>query len=203
MGRKTFISYKYSESQAVRDRILAALGEDAQFYQGETADSPDQTDNSSETIKNNLRDMIFGTSVTIIVVSPNMTESKWIDWEIEFSLKETMRGDKVSRSNGIVGVIAKYNGNYDWLISFTDKTDGCKPSRNIKDDKLYEIIKNNRLNRKIKNYSCEHCKTFDILTGSYISLIEEDEFVSNPQRYIESAYEKSQKISEFNITKER
>ena len=43
--RKTFISYKYSESRDIRDRILRALGPEAtKFYRGETAESPDLTD---------------------------------------------------------------------------------------------------------------------------------------------------------------
>ena len=51
MPRKTFISYKYSEAQTVLDRILDPLGEDTTYYQGETADSPDLTDTSTENIK--------------------------------------------------------------------------------------------------------------------------------------------------------
>lgn len=34
MARKTFISYKYSEARDLRDDILDALGEDAQYYKG-------------------------------------------------------------------------------------------------------------------------------------------------------------------------
>lgn len=37
MAQKIFISYKYSEAQDVRDAILDTLGEDAVYYQGETA----------------------------------------------------------------------------------------------------------------------------------------------------------------------
>ena len=36
-----------------------------------------------------------------------MKQSNWIDWEIEYSLKEITREDRTSRSNGIVGVIQK------------------------------------------------------------------------------------------------
>lgn len=86
MARKTFISYKYSESRDLRDRILDALREDAIYYQGETSDSPDMSDSKTETIKN-LKNMIYGSSVTIVIVSPNMRKSKWIDWEISYSLK--------------------------------------------------------------------------------------------------------------------
>lgn len=41
MAHKTFISYKYSEAQRLRDDIIAALGDDATYYKGETSDSPD------------------------------------------------------------------------------------------------------------------------------------------------------------------
>ena len=88
MARKTFISYKYSEAQDLRDKIIESLGDDAIYYQGETSDSPDLTDTSTENIKENLKDMMFSTSVTIVIISPNMKKSKWIDWEIEYTLKE-------------------------------------------------------------------------------------------------------------------
>lgn len=51
MAHKTFISYKYSEAQGLRDDIITALGEDASYYQGETSDSSDLTDTSTDNIK--------------------------------------------------------------------------------------------------------------------------------------------------------
>ena len=59
MARKTFISYKYSEAKGLRDKILKALGDDATYYQGETADSPDLTDTKTENIRKNLTDMMY------------------------------------------------------------------------------------------------------------------------------------------------
>ena len=59
MARKTFISYKYSEAQHTRDRIIKALGTDARYYQGETSTSPNLTDRKTETIKNHLKSMIL------------------------------------------------------------------------------------------------------------------------------------------------
>jgi sugar-specific transcriptional regulator TrmB len=200
MAHKTFISYKYSEAQNLRDAIIKALGEDAQYYKGETSDSPDLTDTTTENIKKNLKDMIWETSVTIVIVSPNMIKSKWIDWEIEYSLKEITRSDKTSRTNGIVGVVMKYNGSYSWLKTKTTKPDG-HTSTIIDDSKLYPIIENNRYNQDPKQYFCEQCETIDALTGSYISLIDEDDFLSDPEKYIENSFEKSQNISGYKITK--
>ena len=74
MARKTFISYKYSEARDLRDRIIWALGDDATFYQGETSDSPDLTDTTTENMKRHLTDMMYNTSVTIVIISSPVKE---------------------------------------------------------------------------------------------------------------------------------
>ncbi|KDN56467.1 TIR domain-containing protein [Flavobacterium seoulense] len=203
MARETFISYKYSEAQELRDLIIEKLGKDASYYKGETGESPDLTGSSIENIKENLKNMIFGTSVTIVIISPNIKKSKWIDWEIEYSLKEYKRGSTTSKTNGIVGVVMKINGNYNWLISSYQNSDGCT-SRSIDNSYLHDIKVKNRFNLITNNkYSCPNCKTFDQLTGSYISLIEEDRFLKNPQYFIENAFQKSQNIKNYELSKNR
>ncbi|MDR0613448.1 MAG: TIR domain-containing protein [Dysgonamonadaceae bacterium] len=128
MAHKTFISYKYSEAQQLRDDIIEALGDDATYYTGETSDSPDLSDTSTGNIKRVLSDMIYQTSVTIVIISPNMIQSQWIDWEIEYSLKEINRANRNSKTNGIVGVIMKYQGGYEWFKKTQKNADGCTSS---------------------------------------------------------------------------
>ena len=94
MAHKTFISYKYSESWELRDRIIQAMGSDAAYYTGETSESPDMSDLKTATIRKKLADMIYSTSVTIVIISPHMKESNWIDWEIEYSLTQTTRKER-------------------------------------------------------------------------------------------------------------
>ena len=103
---------------------IEALGDDATYYKGETSDSPDLTDTSTENIKKNLKDMMYDTSVTIVILSPNMKKSKWIDWEIEYCLKNISRKNRTSHTNGVVGVIQKVDGSYDWLKYTVTKEDG-------------------------------------------------------------------------------
>ena len=191
MARKTFISYKYSEARGLRDRIIAAMGDDATYYRGETSDSPDLTDTSTENIKRNLRNMMYGTSVTIVILSPNIKQSKWIDWEIEYCLKSISRKDRTSHTNGVVGVIMKVNGSYDWLKYSVKEEDGCTVSY-YHSDKLYDIINKNRFNQNPPVYSCPTCKCYNRLNSSYIAIVEEDEFLANPTYYIEDAYQKSE-----------
>ena len=124
MAHKTFISYKYSEAQDLRDRIIEAMGDDASYYMGETSDSPDLTDTSTENIKKHLCDMMYNTSVTIVIISPHIKESEWIDWEIEYSLSRSTRKGRTSHRNGVVGVIQKVNGGYDWFRFNNQHPDG-------------------------------------------------------------------------------
>lgn len=202
MAHKTFISYKYSEAQGLRDKIIDALGDDASYYKGETSDSPDLTDTTTENIKKKLTDMMYDTSVTIVIISPNMTKSKWIDWEIEYCLKEISRKNRTSHTNGVVGVIMKYNGGYSWLKTTTNHSDG-HTSSSYDSSKLYDIIVNNRDNQTPKEYFCDRCKTINRLTGSYISIIEEEEFLNNPQKFIENAFDKSEKTDNYILSKKR
>lgn len=203
MAHKTFISYKHSEAQKIRDDIIKALGKDAVYYRGETSNSPDLSDTSTENIKKALTDMMFDTSVTIVVISPNMTESNWIDWEIEYCLKNINRKDRISHINGVVGVIMKYKGGYEWFKKKKRKDDGCIIS-SYDENKVYDIINKNRYNQNPKKYSCDVCKTVDSLTGSYIAYVEEETFLSNSNKYINNAYDKSEdNAAGYNITKTR
>lgn len=202
MARKTFISYKYSEARELRDVIIGCLGADAQYYQGETAESPDLTSTTVENIKRNLKDMIYNTSVIIVIISPNMLDSKWIDWEISYSLKEIRRERRTSKTNGILGVIMKVDGSYDWLVSHRKSEDGCS-QRYIDENYLFDIINENRFNLVTADkYSCAKCRSYDRLKGSYFSLVEEDMFLSDPNLYIENAYEKSCNLLNYKISKE-
>ena len=203
MSHKTFISYKYNEAGNLRNAIIDALGDDAIYYQGETSSSPDLSDTSTENIKKSLTNMMYDTSVTIVIISPNMKNSNWIDWEIEYSLKNIMRKGRTSHTNGVVGVIMKYNGGYSWLKTTSTNGDGCTSS-SYDESKVYSIINNNRFNQNPKKYSCDICKTVNALTGSYIAYVEEETFLSDPQKYIDNAYDKSENdAAGYDLTKTR
>ncbi len=200
MLHKTFISYKYSESRKLRDHIIDALGDGATYYKGETSDSPDLTDTTTANIKKNLADMMYDTSVLIVIISPNMNKSKWIDWEIQYCLKNISRKGRTSHTNGVVGVIMKSNGGYDWFKTTVSHTDGCKSSSYDK-SKVYNIINSNRFNQNPKIHTCDKCKTVNALTGSYIAYVEEETFLDDPQKYINNAYDKSENDADgYDIT---
>lgn len=203
MAHKTFISYKYSEARNLRDEIIVALGDSASYYKGETSESPDLTDTSTENIKENLKDMMYDTSVTIVILSPNMTESNWIDWELEYCLKDKTRKGRTSHNNGIVAVIQKVNGSYSW---FKESGTNCHGTSTVsyKMNKIYDIISENHFNSNPKKWHCDECQTYDWLNGSYISFIEEEEFLKDPNKYIDKAYDKSENDAKgYDLCKKR
>lgn len=203
MAHKTFISYKYSEARDLRDRIIEALGDDATYYKGETSDSPDLTDSSTENIKRVLRDMMYDTSVTIVIISPHMNESKWIDWEIEYCLKDNTRKNRTSHTNGIVGIIMRVDGDYSW---FKKESTNCHGSSTVSYEmsKVFNIISANHFNSNPEQWHCDKCKTYDWLNGSYIAFVEEDDFLASPSKYVDNAYDKSENdASGYNLTKTR
>lgn len=193
MAHKTFISYKYSEAQDLRNKIINKLGDDATYYRGETSDSPDLTDRTTETIRKNLSDMIYDTSVMIVIISPNMLQSKWMEWEIKYSLREQTRNGRTSHVNGVICVVQKQKSNYNYLYSY-DAYAWAKFNGSWSPWKLFDVVNKNR-NNKIINKS-------NNLSSNYIDIVTEDDFLRNPFKYIDDAYNKSQNSDCYNISKQ-
>lgn len=194
MARKTFISYKYSDvvegkSNNLRDRIITKLGDASRFYRGENGYSPDLSSRSADYIKTKLKDMIRDTSVTIVILSPNMKFSNWMNWEISYSLTEITRESRTSLTNGVVCIVQKqptyygFDDGYSWMKNWSGEWDLSK---------CFEVIRLNQNNKK--RYSISR------LSSNYIDIVSEDAFLRDPNRYIEEAYEKA-KSGEYLISK--
>ena len=69
------------------------------------------------------------------------------------------------------------------------------------EEKVFEIISQNRRNRSPQVYCCNKCKSIDPLLGSYISYVEEDEFLRNIDKYINNAFDKAQNDGQGYIVK--
>jgi len=202
MAKKTFISYKYHEARDLRNKIIEKLGDDAKYYRGETSISPNLSDATTDRIKEHLKNMIFSTSVTIVIISPRMKESKWIDWEIEYSLHNYKRGDITSGSNGIVGVIMNINGSSDWIKIHSINTHGVYKVQ-FRNEYLYPIISENHYNSNPPLKHCDDCNTYDSINGSFITMVDEDEFLRYPSYYINNAYDKSKQLYNYKLKKEK
>lgn len=206
MGRKIFVSYKYADNNVKSlgyeyssilptlttarnyvDRLEEKIGID-NIYKGEN-DGEDLSSLSDDSIWNSLKQKIFDSSITIILISPNMKEwikpqsSQWIPQEISYSLKNITHNGRTSTTNALICVVLPDRfGSYSYYINeFFGRT-------TYNDSVSFDIIKNNRNNEK---YGC----------GSYIVTVKWDDFIRNFNKYIDEAITHKDNIDNYNITK--
>lgn len=188
MGRKIFVSYKYWDSNVypipnISDSIPKARDyvswlekkfneRTKHIYRGES-DGEDLSLKSDDYIWSALKDRLYDTSITIVLISPNMKEpnkwekSQWIPWEISYSLRETTRKNLTSRSNAILAVIL--------------------PDRNNNYDYYYKL---NKFKILSENIQC-----------GYIPVVTWNSFKYNCDHYIEQAYNAQRSTPKYLIKK--
>lgn len=232
MGRKIFISYKYADNNVenitsnksiwgactVRnyvDKIEQNLKDKTDhIYKGES-DGEDLSQLASSTIWGKLKDRIYDSTLTIILLSKGMKESfkeekyQWIPQEISYSLKEVSRKDKngnpvTSRTNALLAVVLPdVNGAYDY---FTYKRTCCEKGCTVYESDsayIFDIMKGNLFNQKtpIRN-SCDTGAIVYQGDPSYMYCVKWSDFVNNMETYIDKAYMLQDKHEEYNIQKE-
>lgn len=199
MGRKVFVSYKYSDAWKTRDQIIDALRGDGSYYKGEMGYKP--LDYADATLKQYLGAKIFDSTVTVVIISPYVIQSKWVEWEIRYSLETHTRNDRTSGRNGIVCVIQKqkdylspkydgsgFNENSNWAYIKIGESKVLNKSvlpsliwRNMKDsfgeyDKYSRFILREESNIQQKDYCV---------------IVAESTFLANPSKYLEEAYRRA------------
>lgn len=205
MNRNVFVSYKYADDNVFPlpgryyttarnyvDEVEKLLSVEDHIYYGEH-NGEDLTGWNEEQIWAELKDRIFPTSCTIVLISPNMKsshqydKSQWIPWEISYSLRETIRGDRMSHRNAILAVVLPdRNGSYDYALSDNRCCmSGCTTYHR---DWMFTIIKENMFNRRNPNTSiCQGGTKLWYGECSYIPMVRWDYFVDHVSDLIERA----------------
>lgn len=189
-NRKIFVSYKYwdrdveylqgysdTDSAKVRDYVTwledKLNNRTGHIYKGES-DNEDLSKYSDSYIENKLKDRLFDSSVTIVLISPNMKvpyrkeRDQWIPWEIQYSIRNIYSESYISRRNAILAVILPdKNGKYEY-------------SSNLK---LFRILEH--------NIDCQYIPVFSWNTFKYCT----DECISKAVKAKENIDEKLLKLS--------
>lgn len=220
MGHNIFVSYKYADNNVknlpgqsdstVRsyvDELERVLGYSSHNYMGEK-NGEDLSGYNEDTIWEKLKDHIFPTTVTIVFISPNMKEDgkadkdQWIPWEIAYSLRETERNDRTSRSNAMLAVVLPdSSGSYTYYL---EKRNCCGTAcQTHHTDRLFYILRKNKFNyKKGDTYSCNNGNTIWTGTCSYIEAVRWADFITDVDKYVDHAYDRKDHIDDYNITKQ-
>lgn len=228
MGHKIFVSYKYADNDVKQisndiwsidtvrtyvDKLSEYIADTSDhIYKGEN-DGEDLSQLSEEAIWNKLKNRIYDSTLTIIMLSSGMREiyhddkDQWIPWEISYSLKEISRkninGDPItSSSNALLAIIVPdRQGKYDYYTYRKNCcTDGC---RFLNTGILFEIMRKNMFNLKSPNKkTCDDNSTVYYGDSSYITSVKWDDFIKDPEAYIQKAYDIQSNIELYDIRKE-
>jgi len=224
MARKIFVSYKYSDPNVqhiqrfgdndpttVRhyvDVLQAHLDTNNHINKGEK-DDESLAGFKEDWIASKLRDKIYDSSITLVMISKNMKglepeENQWIPWEVAYSLREKTREDRTSRTNGMLAVIIPDQiGSYDYFVQPV----GCAHCGSIRwrQDTLFNVLGKNMFNRKQpKTAVCPNGVCGVIHVGddhSYIHPIKWSEFIPNINYYLDHAVEINQNIEHYELVK--
>lgn len=227
MGRKIFVSYKYSDSQVLDlgiyeqsffggiakvqttarhyvDKLSEILENDDHIYKGED-DGESLADFSDDHIASKLRDKIFDSTITIVLISKAMKSlwlpevDQWMPWEISYSLKEITRNGRTSGSNAVVAVVLPDQfGSYDYYIT-NDTVCNC---RSLNTPFLFEILRCNMFNEK--NPTTSVCSNGSIVYHGnccYIQSVKWEDFKASHNFYLNKAVNIRDNIGNYDITK--
>ncbi len=226
MGHKIFVSYKYGDSNVKDivkkpnylctardyvDKLQNYIENSENIYKGEENDN-DLSTLTEEAIWNILKEKIWDSTLTIVVISPCFNDgtgdkNQWIPWEISYSLKEETRKNKSGKTiksftNAILAlVLPDKNASYSYYIN-ENKCCLCN-CKSYKTHMLFKILRENMFNlKKPKFYKCKNNDIVYQLDSSYIISVKWDDFILNPEIYIKKAFYLQNSIENYNIQKE-
>ena len=226
MSYKIFVSYKYRDTSVyplksyvdeilsptkVRDyvdKLEELFDKTNNIYKGES-DDEDLSNLSDDEIWEKIKPRIFDSSITIVLISPNMKEqqltdrAQWIPWEIAYSLRETTRGDRTSHSNAILAVVLPDRKNEYFYFSYRQSCyRGCSCIY-YQLQSLFSILRKNMFNQLYpKQIICEEHGSIPTGDYSYISSVYWADFIRSPMYFINHAIQIKEHIDEYTICKE-
>lgn len=222
MNRKVFVSYKYHDSDVYPLEGHQPFGDctargyvdylyekhgDSMVFKGEP-DGEDLSLLSEEVIASKLYARLYDSSVTVILVSPNMRDysksekDQWIPREISYSLKEVSRRGRTSVTNGMIAVVLPdRNGSYDYAVTIN----GCCKSgcRTVHADRMFKILRDNMFNKVSPDTRiCSKGDTIWRGSPSYIPIVKWSDFINDFNRYVEESIDRHDHIADYKVSKE-
>lgn len=205
MANKVFISFRFNDGNEIKNELLNLFDKSTEVIN--KSEDVDRSNMSEATIQKYLYDKLRNTSVTVVLLTPNAINhkkgyfNKYDDWmydEIRYSLSDR----EGNRSNGLIAI---YTEDVKKLI-ITENKHTCsvcnKETITNTISNFDNLCRKNMMNVK-EGYKRNKCNgIYDSNHDSYCSLISLEEFKKDYEYYIKMAFEKRDRINEFNLIKQ-
>ena len=198
---------QYKDVGGYVDALQSVLEDEGYINKGETDDS-DMSGLNETTIHQELEKRMHDSTVTIVLISPNMKEDglderqQWIPQEVAYSLSTKRRAyDYPNAMMAIVLPDAK--NSYDYFLNPHEQED-CDATK-LNRDILFPIMACNMLNAKeLEHAPCVYCPPSDLVyadNSSYIDPIKWSDTVGSfvIDRYIRTAIIRQHNREDYEI----
>ncbi|MBN1925709.1 MAG: TIR domain-containing protein [Prolixibacteraceae bacterium] len=229
MGRKIFVSYKYSDSRVEDlgiteplnvfgtiynskvqttarhyvDKLDDILEEEDHIYKGEDDDESMES-LADSTISSKLGDKIFDSSITVVLVSRGMKEPYTAEYDqwIPWEVSYSLKKQtRAGRTSSTNGVIAVVLPDELGSYEYYITKDNECNCRSLNTSMLFQILRDNMFN--VKEADKRLCNNSWVYSGdcSFIQSVKWIDFISNSSKYINKAIELRDRKDDFNIVK--
>ena len=162
------------------------------------------------TIQSLLGDKIYDSSITLVLISPNMKDpllpetDQWIPWAVSYSLREQSRNGRTSKTNAVMAIVLPdANNSYEYYIK--EHTCPYCNSRTLFTGRLFKVLSVNMFNRYYPTFSTciHHDANNRPETGecSYIPSVKWIDFISDVEGNLQRVERIKENIEAYNIKK--
>ena len=196
MANNVFVSFRFKDGNVYKEKL------DKEFkYNMEIVNYSEDTDRSrlsDDVIKRYLYNKLRRTSVTIVILTPEAINYKrdiwgniddWLYDELRYSLDDR----EGNRSNAVIAVYTPEAEDYVVEKSVNGDVTTIKDFNNLIRKNMFNVKQQYKYDKTSKYYNRDY--------DHYCSLISWDEFIKNPNKYINIALEKRENITNYEIVK--
>ena len=196
MANKVFISFRFKDGNYYKEKLEEKFKNNRDVIN--CSESIDRSQMTESTIKKYLYDKLRTTSVTIVILTPESINYKkdlfgniddWLYDELRYSLDDR----EGNRSNAIIAVYTPEAKKYVIESNDLDNTTTIKNFNNLVRKNMFNIKQAYKYDKTSKYYNSNY--------DHYCSLISWEDFINNPNKYINIAIEKRDNINHYEIIK--
>ena len=195
MANKVFISFRYSDGNDIKQDLVNKF--DELKYTINKSEDVDRSSMNDNTIQKYLYEKLCDTSLTVVLITPEAVEHKrnifgrlddWMYDEIRYSLEDRSG----NRTNAMIMVYTQ-EAKSSVIARETEEVTTINDFNNLARKNMFNVKPDKKVNQSPAIYNS--------LEDNYVSLVSLNHFLDCPQKYIDNAISKRERLDDFKLVK--